>query len=39
MDKKRLETLMRKGIIYHKGKSFIELGSRKKSLKIFVKMK
>lgn len=37
MDKKRLETLIRKGIIYHKGKSFIELGSRKKMFEDFCK--
>ena len=37
MDKKRLETLIRKGIIYHKGKSFIELGSRKKKFEDFCK--
>lgn len=37
MDKKRLETLMRKGIIYHKGKSFIELKSRKKIFEDFCK--
>lgn len=37
MDKKRLETLIRKGIIYHKGKSFIELGSRKKLFEDFCK--
>ena len=37
MDKKRLDTLMRKGIIYHKGKSFIELGSRKKKFEDFCK--
>ena len=37
MEKKRLETLIRKGIIYHKGKSFIELGSRKKIFEDFCK--
>ena len=37
MDKKRLDTLMRKGIIYHKGKSFIELESRKKLFEDFCK--
>ena len=37
MDKKRLDALMRKGIIYHKGKSFIELGSRKKLFENFCK--
>ena len=37
MNKKRLDTLMRKGIIYHKGKSFIELGSRKKMFENFCK--
>lgn len=37
MDKKRLDTLMRKGIIYHKGKSFIELKSRKKLFEDFCK--
>ena len=37
MDKKRLDTLMRKGIIYHKGKSFIELKSRKKIFEDFCK--
>ena len=37
MNKKRLDTLMRKGIIYHKGKSFIELGSRKKMFENFGK--
>ena len=37
MDKKRLETLIRKGIIYHKGKSFIELESRKKIFENFCK--
>ena len=37
MDKKRLDNLMRKGIIYHKGKSFIELESRKKLFEDFCK--
>ena len=37
MDKKRLDTLMRKGIIYHKGKSFIELENRKKLFEDFCK--
>lgn len=37
MDKKRLETLIRKGIIYHKGKSFIELERRKKMFEDFCK--
>lgn len=37
MDKKRLDILMRKGIIYHKGKSCIELESRKKLFKDFCK--
>lgn len=37
MDKKRLETLMRKGMIYHNGKSFIELERRKNMLEDFCK--
>ena len=37
MDKKRLDTLMRKGIIYHKGKSFIELERRKNMFEDFCK--
>lgn len=37
MDKKRLETLMQKGIIYYKGKSFIELERRKKTFEDFCK--
>lgn len=37
MYKKRLETLIRKGIVYHKGKSFIELESRKKIFENFCK--
>ena len=35
MDKKRLETLIQKGIIYYKGKSFIELERRKKTFEDF----
>ena len=37
MDKKRLDTLMRKGIISHKGKSFIELERRKNMFEDFCK--
>ena len=37
MDKKRLDTLMRKGMIYHKGKSFIELERRKNMFEDFCK--
>lgn len=37
MDKKRLDALMRKGIIYHEGKSCIELESRKKLFEDFCK--
>lgn len=37
MDKKRLDTLMRKGIIYYKGKSFIELERRKNMFEDFCK--
>lgn len=37
MDKKRLETLMRKGMIYHNGKSFIELERRKNMFEDFCK--
>ncbi len=37
MDKKSLDTLMRKGIIYHKGKSFIELERRKNMFEDFCK--
>ncbi len=37
MDKKRLDTLMRKGIIYHKGKSYIELESIKNMFEDFCK--
>lgn len=37
MDEKRLDTLMRKGLIYYKGKSFIELERRKKIFEDFCK--